>query len=115
MQRTKRPKFDAEAASVTSSRDSFVDHSALEPESEDARAVRTVTVQFQASDGTVAGGQVVLLCSISSWFLFQLEVPIDSSIEQMHQLINSLLNNEEKLPYAFFLNEDEIGYWANSV
>jgi len=35
-------------------------------------------------------------------------VPINITTEQLHILLNQLLNNEEKRPYSFFVNEEEI-------
>ncbi len=37
-----------------------------------------------------------------------LEIPKDITGEQLTTLVNSLLNNEEKVPYSFYLNEEEI-------
>ena len=37
-----------------------------------------------------------------------LDLPIHSNIKQLEALINSLLNNSDKLPYAFYIHDIEI-------
>jgi ribosome assembly protein 4 len=61
---------------------------------EAADAVATVIVQFASREGDMAGPQ--------------LELPYTASTQQMESLLNELLSNQEKTPYSFYLNEDEI-------
>ena len=37
-----------------------------------------------------------------------LDLPIHSNVKQLEALINSLLNNSDKLPYAFYIHDIEI-------
>lgn len=53
-----------------------------------------MSIQFQTVKGEVSGSQ--------------LEVPLNVTLEQLQELINQLLDNGEKLPYSFFLKEEEI-------
>lgn len=54
-------------------------------------SMETVIVQFQAPDGQVTGPAV--------------DVPLSSTPQQLNKLLNVLLNNEEPLPFGFFLSE----------
>lgn len=54
----------------------------------------TVIAKFQSPEGELLGNQV--------------EVPVGINPGQLHTLLNSLLNNEEPLPYLFFVNDQEI-------
>lgn len=38
----------------------------------------------------------------------QLDVPQDVTVQQLNTLLNGLLQNEEKLPYSFFVEEQEL-------
>jgi len=38
----------------------------------------------------------------------QLSVPQDATVKQLNLLLNQLLDNEEKLPYSFFVEEQEL-------
>ena len=38
----------------------------------------------------------------------QIEVPANSTLPQLKELINHMLSNEDPLPYSFFFNEEEI-------
>ena len=38
----------------------------------------------------------------------QLSVPQDATVKQLTVLLNQLLDNEEKLPYSFFIDEQEL-------
>ncbi|DBB18330.1 TPA: hypothetical protein ACH3X3_003279 [Trebouxia sp. C0006] len=53
-----------------------------------------VVVQFQSDTGEKAGPQ--------------LSVPQDATVKQLNLLLNQLLDNEEKLPYSFFVEEQEL-------
>lgn len=61
---------------------------------DDENEATSVIAQFVSPNGDAAGPQI--------------EVPLEASPKQLQQLINSLLANEEKMPYAFFHNELEI-------
>lgn len=37
-----------------------------------------------------------------------MEIPISTTPTQLEKLLNQLLNNEDEIPYAFYINEDEI-------
>lgn len=54
-----------------------------------AAPVSRVIAQFVSNEGATAGPQI--------------ELPLEVSKEQLHLLLNKLLENEEKLPYSFFL------------
>ncbi|PRP78603.1 hypothetical protein PROFUN_13552 [Planoprotostelium fungivorum] len=54
----------------------------------------TVIAQFRSWEGEDTGTQ--------------LELPTNASTTQLESLINHLLSNEEKLPYSFFVNDNEI-------
>lgn len=53
--------------------------------------VTTTIVQFQSPDGERAGPS--------------LDIPVSSTPEQLTDVLNDILQNEEKLPYGFFLSE----------
>lgn len=38
----------------------------------------------------------------------EIEIAMGSTTDQLKEIINSLLNNDEKLPYSFFFNDEEI-------
>jgi ribosome assembly protein 4 len=54
----------------------------------------TVVAQFTNPEGISSGPP--------------LNLPVDSTPEQLMLLLNNLLNNEESLPYTFFVNDVEI-------
>jgi ribosome assembly protein 4 len=56
-------------------------------------AVTRAIAQFVSTEGVSSGPQI--------------ELPIDITKEQLHHLLNKLLENEEQLPYSFFLKENE--------
>lgn len=37
-----------------------------------------------------------------------MDLPLSTTPQQLEQLCNQLLNNEETVPYAFYIGEDEI-------
>lgn len=55
--------------------------------------ITRVIAQFVSTEGTASGPQI--------------ELPIDITKEQLHILLNKLLENEEPTPYSFFLKENE--------
>jgi len=57
--------------------------------------VATVVAQLRTPDGELVAGPPV-------------ELPLDITPHQLNILLNKLLNNEDKLPYSFHLNESEI-------
>eukprot|EP00696_Hemimastix_kukwesjijk_P004958 gnl/Hemi2/1632_TR582_c0_g13_i1.p1 gnl/Hemi2/1632_TR582_c0_g13~~gnl/Hemi2/1632_TR582_c0_g13_i1.p1 ORF type:complete len:521 (-),score=88.10 gnl/Hemi2/1632_TR582_c0_g13_i1:146-1681(-) len=64
-------------------------------EEEDAAAEETeVVVQFQTQEGELTGPQVMLR--------------VGTTTDQLRLLLNSLLENSEKLPYSFYVNQVEI-------
>lgn len=82
-----------------------------------------VVVQFQSDAGETAGEYLVPVCPKHAWtgvtslhlssLLFgpvgpQLSVPQDATVKQLNLLLNQLLDNEEKLPYSFFVEEQEL-------
>lgn len=38
----------------------------------------------------------------------QLDIPLDTTQAQMEELVNELLENDERTPYAFFVNDEEL-------
>ena len=60
----------------------------------DSDSVTEVLIQFQSVDGTPTGPQ--------------LSLPIAATTATLTQLINTLLSNDEPLPYSFYLNDDEV-------
>ncbi len=38
----------------------------------------------------------------------QLDVPVSATPKQLTELVNSLLKNEERVPYAFYVGDDEV-------
>ena len=54
-----------------------------------AAPVSRVIAQFVSTEGASAGPQI--------------ELPLEVSKEQLHLLLNKLLDNEDKMPYSFFL------------
>ena len=54
-----------------------------------AAPVSRVIAQFVSNEGASAGPQI--------------ELPLEVTKEQLHLLLNKLLDNEEKMPYSFFL------------
>ena len=65
-----------------------------DPPPSDIDSVREVLIQFQSVDGTPTGPQ--------------LSLPIAATTATLAQLVNTLLGNDEALPYSFYLNDDEI-------
>ena len=57
--------------------------------------VATVVAQLRTPDGELVAGPPV-------------ELPLDITPHQLNILLNKLLNNDDKLPYSFHLNETEI-------
>mmetsp|Transcript_9676 Transcript_9676/g.18434 ORF Transcript_9676/g.18434 Transcript_9676/m.18434 type:complete len:502 (+) Transcript_9676:3-1508(+) len=53
-----------------------------------------VIVEFTTTEGETTGPQ--------------LDVPLQSTPKELNELINTLLENEEKLPYSFFFDDEEI-------
>jgi len=53
-----------------------------------------IIIQFQSIDKGDTGSQ--------------LEIPVDVTLKQMRNLINTILGNEDELPYSFFVNGTEI-------
>ena len=56
--------------------------------------VTEVLIQFRSVDGTPTGPQ--------------LSLPIAATTATLTQLVNTLLNNDEALPYSFYLNDNEV-------
>eukprot|EP00947_MAST-08B_sp_MAST-8B-sp1_P002866 g2866.t1 len=54
----------------------------------------SMIVQFQAMDGDTAGPQI--------------DVAMDTTAAQMEVIVNELLQNDEKVPYAFYVDDDEM-------
>eukprot|EP00386_Alphamonas_edax_P002187 GDKI01006568.1.p1 GENE.GDKI01006568.1~~GDKI01006568.1.p1 ORF type:complete len:528 (-),score=150.94 GDKI01006568.1:162-1700(-) len=65
-----------------------------EPTEVDGGSSRQIIVQFTDPEGNSAGPQ--------------LDVPMNITKEQMESLLNQLLQNEEKMPYSFTLNENAV-------
>ena len=65
------------------------------PELESIPIPSSILIKFARHDGLIAGTTT-------------LEIPSSSTTEQLEILLNSVLENEEKRPYAFFINEEEI-------
>jgi len=57
-------------------------------------SVERVVVQFQTRDGTKTGSQI--------------DIPVSMSPGELQELINGLLQNEDDLPYSFYLNDLEV-------
>jgi hypothetical protein len=57
-------------------------------------AAANIIAQLVAADGTPAGPQ--------------LDLPADVSPPQLEELLNTLLRNEERMPYAFYVGETEL-------
>jgi ribosome assembly protein 4 len=55
---------------------------------------RTVLAQFFSADGFATGPQ--------------LDLPLETTTEQLELLLNDLLAHEERLPYSFFVEEEEL-------
>jgi len=55
---------------------------------------RQIIAQFQSHEGDQTGPQ--------------LSIPLDINVGQLQYLLNELLKNEEKLPYSFYLSDEEI-------
>jgi len=53
-----------------------------------------IIAQFFSAEGVSAGPQI--------------DLPLNTTQEQLQLLINDFLANEEKLPYSFFVNEEEV-------
>lgn len=70
--------------------DALAEAAAAKHEAEHA----TLIIQFRTENGEATASP--------------LEIPKDITVEQLTTLVNSLLENEEKTPYSFFLNDDEI-------
>ena len=51
-------------------------------------------VQFQTMDGDLLGPQI--------------DLPVNSTRSQLEMIVNELNANEEKSPFAFYINETEI-------
>lgn len=60
----------------------------------DENEAKSVIAEFVSPTGETSGPQI--------------EIPLHSTPKELQQLINSLLDNEEKMPYAFFHKELEI-------
>ncbi|KAL6070688.1 NLE domain-containing protein [Balamuthia mandrillaris] len=54
----------------------------------------SVIAQFFTTEGTATGPQF--------------DIPFDTSTEQLEMLLNDLLQNEERMPYSFYVSEEEI-------
>lgn len=86
-------------AAVSSSRKRDIDRDSqnkpAKKKSKDvAQVPSSVIVKFLSQENEFAGSPV--------------EVPSDSSSKQLEELVNSLLENHEKLPYAFYINDIEV-------
>lgn len=53
-----------------------------------------VIAEFTTPDGQSTGQKI--------------EIPSDIGLQQLNELINQILNNDEKLPYSFFINNEEV-------
>lgn len=69
-------------------------HGDDDEEDDEDLAAQTVIIEFKTTEGEMTGTQM--------------EVPVDITTAQLQMLINSTLENEDPLPYSFFLNEVEI-------
>lgn len=70
------------------------EHSNSEEDEEENKPA-SIIVQFQAIAGETTGPQ--------------LDIPINSSLDQMEQLVNELLQNAgERVPYTFYINGTEV-------
>ncbi|PNH03382.1 Notchless [Tetrabaena socialis] len=65
-----------------------------EPKEEQQQVDVSVIVQFQSATGDATGPQ--------------LDIPHNVTPMQLEVLLNGLLNNEEKLPYSFYIEEQEL-------
>eukprot|EP00612_Vaucheria_litorea_P000449 CAMPEP_0171458728 /NCGR_PEP_ID=MMETSP0945-20130129/4293_1 /TAXON_ID=109269 /ORGANISM="Vaucheria litorea, Strain CCMP2940" /LENGTH=502 /DNA_ID=CAMNT_0011984599 /DNA_START=10 /DNA_END=1515 /DNA_ORIENTATION=- len=54
----------------------------------------SVIIQFRTMDGESKGPKI--------------DIPIESKVEQLEQVLNKLLSNEENVPFSFFVEETEI-------
>lgn len=59
-----------------------------------ARMSGSVIAQFETAEGERTGPQ--------------LDIPVDTTPSQLQLIINELLSNEEKVPYSFYIAEEEI-------
>ena len=60
-----------------------------------AAAGTNVIIQFHSSEGEPTGPQ--------------LDLPHDVTPQQLETLLNGLLQQEERMPYSFFVEEQELG------
>ena len=63
-------------------------------EEEREKIVNNVLCLLTDPDGTPYGAPIYL--------------PQDAGPQQLQQIVNKLLNNEEKLPYAFYISDQEL-------
>jgi ribosome assembly protein 4 len=69
---------------------------------EKAAEVGSIVAQFVSAEGERAGPQ--------------LDVPLDTTPEQLALILNQLLQNDEPLPYSFYVNDNEMGQTlANNI
>lgn len=64
-------------------------HEHLQNDENETGTVDTAIVQFQSTDGSNSGPAV--------------DIPLTSTVPQLTKLLNTLLENEETMPYSFFL------------
>ncbi|KAL3644950.1 Notchless protein 1 [Castilleja foliolosa] len=67
---------------------------AVMPMEEDRELTKRVICQLTDSEGTALGAPIFL--------------PESAGPKELQQLVNQLLNNEEKLPYAFYVSDHEL-------
>ena len=57
-------------------------------------STKRVMVQFTSVQGQPTGPQV--------------EIPLDATSKQLTEMLNAIVENEEKVPYTFYHNQEEI-------
>ena len=43
-----------------------------------------------------------------------MDIPVDSSTQQLEKVVNELLNNDEKVPYALYMHNGDVDSLANA-
>ena len=60
-------------------------------------ATGSLIAQFETAEGQRTGPQI--------------DVPVETTPEQLQLIINQLLSNEDKVPYSFYVSEEEVPRW----
>lgn len=70
-------------------------------EQEEAKKIKSVIIQFKTGEGETKGPQI--------------DIPSDTTPQQLEELLNQLIESEEPVPFAFYIDSSEVSETVGAI